>query len=430
MSCPIRPYLQYKPSESDSLPDVPVHWNIRRLRNAVASRNSGTWGNDPDGINDIACVRVADFDRPKWRVTAQIPTKRAVTESERNQRILRPGDLLLEKSGGGEQQPVGIAILYDHSTEAVCSNFIERIKPTKEHHSEFLTYLYAMLYAKGVNVRSIKQTTGIQNLDVQSYLSETVAIPDLDEQAAIVRYLDHADELINRYIGAKERLIALLEEQRQAVIHQAVTRGLNSQVRSKSSDIRWLGDVPEHWETRALKTICRMKSGDGITAESIEEHGNFPVYGGNGIRGYTWNFTHDGEFVLIGRQGALCGNVHVARGRFWASEHAVVASLAPNNDLNWFAGLLTSMNLNQYSIAAAQPGLSVERVMNLRVPVPPTVEQTAIGEHITKTVDDADVASTKALRQIDLMNEYRTRLIADAVTGQIDVRRAVLDLAD
>ena len=256
------------------------------------------------------------------------------------------------------------------------------------------------------------------------------AIPPPDEQATIVRYLDHADERINHYISAKKRLIALLEEQRQAVIHQAVTRGLNSQVRSKPSDIEWTGDVPEHWEPRALKTICRMKSGDGITAESIEEYGNFPVYGGNGIRGYTQSFTHDGEFVLIGRQGALCGNVHVARGRFWASEHAVVASLAPNYDLNWFAGLLTSMNLNQYSIAAAQPGLSVERVMNLRVPVPPSAEQTAIGEYIAKTVGDADIAAAKALRQIDLMNEYRTRLIADAVTGQIDVRRAVLDLPD
>ena len=116
-------------------------------------------------------------------------------------------------------------------------------------------YLHSALYAKGVNIRSIKQTTGIQNLDVSSYLSETIGVPDLSEQNAIVRYLDHADELINRYIGAKERLIALMREQRQAVIHQAVTRGLDSNVPLKPSGVSWLGDMPRHWESPRLRYL-------------------------------------------------------------------------------------------------------------------------------------------------------------------------------
>ncbi len=81
----------------------------------------------------------------------------------------------------------------------------------------------------------------------------------------------------------------------------------------KPSSVEWLGDVPEHWEVRRLKTVCEMKSGEGITTERIEESGEFPVYGGNGLRGYTSSYTHDGQFALIGRQGALCGNVHIAR---------------------------------------------------------------------------------------------------------------------
>ena len=101
----------------------------------------------------------------------------------------------------------------------------------------------------------------------------------------------------------------------------------------KPSGLEWLGKVPAHWEVRRLKTLCSVKSGEGITAESIEPVDEYPVYGGNGIRGYTSEYTHDGSYVLIGRQGALCGNIHIARGRFWASKHDVVASLFPDHVL-------------------------------------------------------------------------------------------------
>ena len=248
-------------------------------------------------------------------------------------------------------------------------------------------------------------------------------VPPLDEQAAIVRYLDDADQRIRAYVSAKERLIALLEEERQAVIHQAVTRGLDPNVKLKPSSVEWLGDVPEHWAVRRLKTLCSMKSGDGITAEAIEPTGKYPVYGGNGLRGYTSKYTREGTFALIGRQGALCGNVHVAKGRFWASEHAVVATLHPGHEMRWFTSLLETMNLNQYSIAAAQPGLAVERVLNLWAPVPPLAEQSTIGGLVEDRTTTTDAAIDRSRRQIELMEEYRTRLIADVVTGKIDVTR-------
>ena len=154
----------------------------------------------------------------------------------------------------------------------------------------------------------------------------------------------------------------------------------------KDSGVPWLGKVPAHWEVRRVKTLCTMESGDGITAISIDPVGAYPVYGGNGMRGYTSNYTHDGNFVLIGRQGALCGNVHIVRGRFWASEHAVVATAHSGYSPGWLGAILGVMNLNQYSIAAAQPGLSVERVLNLQLPVPPFPEQTAI----VRFLDHAD----------------------------------------
>lgn len=102
----------------------------------------------------------------------------------------------------------------------------------------------------------------------------------------------------------------------------------------KDSGVEWLGEVPEHWKTVALKRMVRLQSGDVIQAEAIEETGSYPVFGGNGRRAFTEDFNHDGSFVLIGRQGALCGNVTYASERFWASEHAVVAH--PLNELDTF----------------------------------------------------------------------------------------------
>ena len=198
--------------------------------------------------------------------------------------------------------------------------------------------------------------------------------------------------------------------------------GLKPYSTMKNSGVEWLGNVPTHWQMRRLKTLCSMKSGDSITEISIEPAGQYPVYGGNGIRGYASSYTHNGKHVLIGRQGALCGNVHIARGQFWASEHAVVATPCPGHIIEWFSAILGAMNLNQYSISAAQPGLSVERVLNLSLPVPTPREQAAI----VRFLDHADRRIRRYIRAKErlmaLLEEQKQAIIHQAVMGRIDVR--------
>ena len=188
----------------------------------------------------------------------------------------------------------------------------------------------------------------------------------------------------------------------------------------KPSGIDWLGDIPTHWGVRRLKTLCSMKSGENITAESIGPSGKYPVYGGNGIRGYASTYTHDGDFVLIGRQGALCGNIHIARSKFWASEHAVVTTPDSSHIVEWLAAILEVMNLNQYSISAAQPGLSVERVLNLSLPVPPLDEQTAIVSYLDRADERIQRAISAKERLIELLTEQRQAVIHRAVTRGLD----------
>ena len=157
-----------------------------------------------------------------------------------------------------------------------------------------------------------------------------------------------------------------------------------------------VGVIPEDWEDKCLDSVCSMKSGEGITAANIDEYSPYPCYGGNGLRGYAKRHTHDGSYALIGRQGALCGNVIGAEGKFFASEHAIVVTPSSQSDTHWLTFVLDDMHLNQYSESSAQPGLSVVKLLELRLACPPTkAEQEAIAEALS----DAD-ALIEVLEQL------------------------------
>ena len=143
-------------------------------------------------------------------------------------------------------------------------------------------------------------------------------------------------------------------------------------------------DIPDNWCWCRLGEIFTLQAGKFIAASQIKSLGNFPCYGGNGIRGFVENFNRDGRFPIIGRQGALCGNINLADGKFYATEHAVVVALYQNSCPDWAAYFLTALNLNQYSTATAQPGLAVEKIIRLLIPLPPLAEQLRIVERLNE----------------------------------------------
>src|SRR5680860_906221 len=435
----LKPYPAMKPSGVPWLGDVPEHWEVRRLGTSVQGCINGTWGSEPNGHQDLPCVRVADFDRTRHRVRITNPTLRAISPSERNRRLLRSGDLLLEKSGGGDLQPVGVVMLYDHDAEAVCSNFVARMPVAAGFDSAYLTYLHSHLYAIRLNVRSIKQTTGIQNLDSSSYLSESVTLPPLPEQAAIVRFLDHADRRIRRYIRAKQKLIKLLEEQKQAIIHRAVTRGLDPNVRLKPSGVEWLGDVPEHWVLVPNRAMLRRRK--ALVGDRHSEY----------------------ELLSLTKAGVIVRDVSTGRGKFSAdmgsSQEVRVGDLifclfdVPETPrtvgLSQHNGMITGAYtvfecrdsqlarfLEAFYIAmddrkllgplysGLRNTIPPSIFLGIKSPVPPLPEQAAIIRFLDEAT--AGIAGTidRARREIDLLREYRTSLIADVVTGKRDVREA------
>ena len=172
----------------------------------------------------------------------------------------------------------------------------------------------------------------------------------------------------------------------------------------------------QNWSTQKVKYVADLKSGDAITSEDINEDGEYPVYGGNGIRGYTSSYNCNGDHPLIGRQGALCGNINFASGKFWASEHAVVVYPKNNHHARWLGLLLQSMDLNQYSQSTAQPGISVEIIENLTIPVPPRDKQEIISAHLTKETSRLDRLIAEKERMLALLEDKRAALISRVAT--------------
>lgn len=207
-----KPYPAYKPSGVEWLGNVPEDWHVDRLKWSTQGMVNGTWGDEPNGVDDIICVRVADFDRERFLVVDEPPTWRAVETSQRDGRLLRKGDLLIEKSGGGEKQLVGCVVLFDHDYSAVCSNFVARMPVASGMHPRFWCYVHAALYASRLNYPSIKQTTGIQNLDGSAYLNQRVNFPNFDEQGEIADFLDREVAKIDKLIERKRALIEKLKE--------------------------------------------------------------------------------------------------------------------------------------------------------------------------------------------------------------------------
>lgn len=196
-----------------------------------------------------------------------------------------------------------------------------------------------------------------------------------------------------------------------------------------------VGCIPADWDAVNLQAVCSMKSGEGITSASIDNFSEYPCFGGNGLRGYTKRFTHNGAFALIGRQGALCGNVVRAEGKFFASEHAVVVTARPGTDISFLTYVLGRMHLNRYSESSAQPGLSVSKVLKVALAVPPTeAEQRAIALAL-RDVDallgglDRLIAKKRDLKQAAMQQLLTGQTRLPGFSGAWEVKR-LRDVAD
>jgi type I restriction enzyme, S subunit len=442
-------YAKYKSSGVEWLGDVPAHWPVDRLKASIISCKNGIWGDEPKGDGeDIECVRVADFDRARLVVDGEVPTLRSVSHSERSGRVLKRGDLLLEKSGGGEKQPVGQVVLYDRDEVAVCSNFVAKVTLAEGMVPKFWMYQHAAAYSRGLNVGSIRQTSGIQNLDQSQYFDERGVFPPRSEQRVIADFLDHETAKIDALIAEQEKLLALLAEKRQAAISHAVIRGLDPNAPLKDSGIPWVGEVPAHWEVTRLKFVAAVQTGIAKGKDMLGKKTITVPY----LRVAN---VQDGHLALdeialieiepeqLERYRLQTGDVlmneggdfdKLGRGAIWNGEikdcihQNHVFAVRPHAVSSQWLNQITSSDYAQFYFMGRSKqstnlaSISSTNIMELPVVLPPEKEQAEILAFIDEQSARLDSLQASASHAIELLKERRSALISAAVTGKIDVR--------
>jgi type I restriction enzyme, S subunit len=435
------PYPAYKESSEPWLGQVPKHWNIERAKWLFRKMERPV--RETDEV--VTCFRDGVVTLRSKRRT------RGFTESlkEIGYQGIRRGDLVIHAMDAFAGA-VGVADSDGKGTPvySVC-------EPSPRANARFYAYLiremarseWILALAKGIRERST-------DFRFEAFASQAVALPPLPEQSAIVRFLDHADRRIQRYIRAKKKLIALLNEQKQAIIHQVVTRGLDGSVRLKPSGVEWLGDVPEHWDVRKLRH-CGTIEGGITPSMAIRE------YWGDDI---PWVTPKDMKRSAISNSSVRVTNAaiqHTSLRKIAAGAVLLVVRgmiLARRVPIAWTT---TEVTINQdmkalrpkpgvvaqflaYSLDSAQAAftplideaghgtrrLPTERWRELFVVLPPTEEQLSIISFVKQEAEAIEVVIDRTARELDLLGEYRIRLIADVVTGKLDVREAAARLPD
>ena len=253
-------------------------------------------------------------------------------------------------------------------------------------------FLYVLLLVETEKLYKMVNGGTMMHITKGTMENREVMIPSLPEQRKIGDFFIHLD----RCIDLADKKLAALQNIKKGILQKIFSQEL----RFKDDE----GKEFPAWKENRLGNLCStFKSGQTITATQITEEGKYPVYGGNGLRGYTDTYTHAGAYVLIGRQGALCGNVNYVQGKNYLSEHAIAVQANKDNSTEFLRYMLEQMDLNRYSESSAQPGLSVKKLVRLKVMVPANkVEQQKIAAYFT-ALDRAIAAAQQkaaALRTI------------------------------
>ena len=437
---PSHHYPAYRPSGVSWLGDVPAHWDVRRAGWLFHKMDRPV--RDFDEV--ITCFRDGTVTLRRNRRTE------GFTESlqEIGYQGVRKGDLVIHQMDAFAGA-IGVSDSDGKGTPvySVC-RATQQADPFYYAHivREMGRNQWILALAKGIRERST-------DFRFSEFARQPLPLPPLAEQVAIVRYLDHADERIRRYVSAKQKLITLLEEERQAVINQAVTRGLDPNAPLKPSGVDWLGDVPAGWKVAQLGKMGIFAKGSGGTKDDEVPAGIPCVRYGDLYTTHKYFITKTRSYVSSAKASAYTpiyrGDVLFPTSGETIEEigksavNLIGAQVLCGGDLiifrptipmePGFAGYALDCPIIQTQKSLMGRGITIMHIYSsqlkyLWLPLPPLAEQAAIVKYLDKTTSGTDAAIARARHQIELVEEYRTRLIADVVTGKLDVREAVAQL--
>ena len=440
------PYPKMKNSGIEWLGVVPKHWEV--LPNRALFAEVKERGHPEEQMLSVTIIKGVIRQQA---LLADSSKKDSSNQDKSAYKLVRSGDITYNKMRAW-QGAVGVS---DYQGIVSPAYVVER--PRKGASSHYLHHLLRTpAFAKEAERWSYGITSDMWSLRPEHFKMIYGCLPPLPEQTAIVRFLDYFDRRIRRYIRAKQKLIALLEEEKQAIIHQAVTGQIDVCTGQpypayKPSGVEWLGDVPENWEKRRLKSISRIRYGLGqpprelsdglplIRATNVD-HGRIVekdlVYvDALDVPKSRDAFLSKKEIIVV-RSGAYTADSAIIPEAYEgavAGYDMIVTVSGAQPEFIAIALLSNYVRDDQLIISStrsAQPHINAEELGTAVLLLPPLDEQAAIVRYLDKATADIDIATDRARRQIDLLKEYRTRLIADVVTGKGDVRETAAGLPE
>ncbi len=423
----MRKYQKYKASGVDWLGEIPNDWNTIKIK----FTDTLIMGQSPESKD------VTDFEKglPFLQGNAEFTDTHPIPKNwcEKSNKIAIKDDLLLSV-----RAPVGALNVSDQTYgigRGLCAIRAKR---------NDLRFLYYLLSISKEELNKVSTGTTFVAITIPNLSNVVIPKVNLPEQYAIVRFLDYKTGQIDSFIANRQKQIELLKEQKAGIINKAVTKGINPNAKMKDSGIEWIGEVPEHWEIWKVSRLFK-KIGSGTTPKAgtpaYYEDGTIPWVNtgdlNDGILESCGTLITERAFadhstlkiyskgtLLIAMYGATIAKLSILN--FEACTNQACCALANSKLIkidfafNWF--LSQKQNIINLSYGGGQPNISQDVVRSIRIPLPSSKEQQAIIDFIKSETSTIDTLISKYQKQIDLMQEYRTSLISQAVTGKIDVR--------
>ncbi|MDZ4859578.1 MAG: restriction endonuclease subunit S [Candidatus Hydrogenedentes bacterium] len=435
----LKPYPEYKESGLPWLEAIPKHWSMAPNR-ALMEEQRQVVGENASSYKLLSLtlrgIIARDMENPKGKFPAQFNTYK----------VVRPNDFVFCLFDIDETpRAVGIS-----NQKGMITGAYDVFTPRRLINPRFL-YHYYLFVDEGKLMKPFY--TGLRKTIQRGIFASLKApLPPLDEQAAIVRFLDHMNWKIDAFIRAKRKLIGLLKEQKQAIIHRAVTRGLNPDVPLKPSGVPWLGDIPRHWIVQRLGRISRIFNGSTPSRNkpSYWHCGTIPWLPSTRVNDYvvesatefvTDQALQECSISIVPKGAVIVGLVGQGKTRGKSALLGInacinqnLAAIIPRSEVigEYLLAFLTAFysDLRELGRGGNQEALNCEIVANFRISIPTVEEQQRIVTSINFETRYTDMAIARTEREIAFMQEYRTRLTADIVTGKLDVREAAAKLPD
>lgn len=339
-------------------------------------------------------IRITDIDDSTHLFIQDNLTSPDIDFSTADDYLLQAGDVLFARTGAS----VGKTYIYRSSDgDLYFAGFLIRAKIKRDYDADFV-FQNTLTDNYDSYIRITSQRSGQPGVNAQEYANFALSVPCLAEQKKIGAYFTNLDNLITLH----QRKCDALQKFKKSMLQKMFPQNGES-----VPEIRFAG-FTDAWEQYKLGQMCsEFQSGDFISADRITQDDVYPVFGGNGLRGYTSRYNHDGVYALIGRQGALCGNMNISYGKAYFTEHAVAVAANSSHDTEFLYYLFGILNLGQYSGQSAQPGLAVSKLITVSASTPKLNEQRQISGLLLKL----DHLITLHQRKLETLQKMKKSLL-------------------